>query len=213
MPVESRVKRWRDNKRQQGLKHVSVWLALEEEMRLKDLASQWHCSPSAVVQQALAQFSPQTTPGTSTATDLSQIRELIRAEFIAMQAEKTAVADTVTEVVTDTLARDLPGLVRQLVEGLALEALGLPVTDTTGDVTETVDDITVTHGDATDTGPAGEAPPGLEEAPRRSMRRGGLKLTPQQEAALRAKRAQGTPIKALMEEYGISKATLFRYLQ
>jgi hypothetical protein len=52
-----------------------------------------------------------------------------------------------------------------------------------------------------------------EEAPRRSTRRGGLKLTPQQEAALRAKRQQGTPIKALMEEYGISKATVFRYLE
>jgi hypothetical protein len=52
-----------------------------------------------------------------------------------------------------------------------------------------------------------------EGTPRRSTRRGGLKLTPQQEAALRAKRQQGTPIKALMEEYGISKATVHRYLQ
>jgi hypothetical protein len=51
-----------------------------------------------------------------------------------------------------------------------------------------------------------------EEAPRRSARRGGLKLTPEQEVALRAKRQQGTPIKALMEEYGISKASVFRYL-
>jgi hypothetical protein len=68
---------------------------------------------------------------------MSQIRELIRAEFLAMQGEKIAVTDTVTEVVTDTLARDLPGLVRQLVEGLALEALGLPVTDTNGVVTDT----------------------------------------------------------------------------
>ena len=38
------------------------------------------------------------------------------------------------------------------------------------------------------------------------------KLTPQQAAALRAKREQGTPIKALMEEYGLSKASVFRYL-
>jgi hypothetical protein len=29
---------------------------------------------------------------------------------------------------------------------------------------------------------------------------------------MRAKRARGTPIKALMEEYGLSKATVFRYL-
>jgi hypothetical protein len=44
-------------------------------------------------------------------------------------------------------------------------------------------------------------------------RRGVPKLTPRQVAALRRKRQRGTPIKALMEEYGISKATVFRYLQ
>jgi hypothetical protein len=38
------------------------------------------------------------------------------------------------------------------------------------------------------------------------------KLSPCQAAALRAKRQRGTPIKALMAEYGISKATVFRYL-
>jgi len=51
-----------------------------------------------------------------------------------------------------------------------------------------------------------------KKAPRGSERRGGLKLTPQQAAALRARREQGTPIKALMEEYGLSKASVFRYL-
>jgi hypothetical protein len=151
MSDTSRVQRWREGKRQHGLKALTIWLTQEEELRLKDLALQWHCSPSALVQQALAQFSPQTTPGIGTATDMSQIRELIRAEFIAMQTEKSTVADTVTEVVTDTLARDLPALVRQLVEGLAREALGLSVTDTNGDVTDTEDDVTDTNGDVTDT--------------------------------------------------------------
>jgi hypothetical protein len=42
---------------------------------------------------------------------------------------------------------------------------------------------------------------------------GQYKLTPRQVAALRAKRQRGAPIKALMEEYSISKATLFRYLK
>ena len=42
---------------------------------------------------------------------------------------------------------------------------------------------------------------------------GQYKLTARQAAQLRAKRQRGTPIKALMEEYGISKATLFRYLK
>jgi hypothetical protein len=137
MSDTTRVQRWREEKRQQGLKAVTIWLTTKEELRLKDLALQWHCSPSALVQQALAQFSPQTAPGISTATDMSQIRELIRAEFLAMQGEKIDVTDTVTEVVTDTLARDLPELVRQLVEGLALEALDLPVTDTNSYVTDT----------------------------------------------------------------------------
>ena len=137
MGETSRVKRWRDAKRQHGLKAVTLWLTTEEELRLKDLALQWHCSPSVLAQQALAQFSPQTAPGISATTDTSQIRELIRAEFIAMQGEKAAATDPVTEIVTDTLARDLPGLVRQLVEGLALEALGLPVTDTYSDDTDT----------------------------------------------------------------------------
>ena len=150
MPETNRVQRWREGKRQHGLKAVTIWLTSEEELRLKDLALQWHCSPSALVQQALAQFAPQTTPGISTATDLSQIRELIRAEFLAMQGEKDTVTDTVAEVVTDTLARDLPGLVRQLVEGLALEALGLAATDTDSDVTETDDESTDTHGNVTD---------------------------------------------------------------
>jgi hypothetical protein len=38
------------------------------------------------------------------------------------------------------------------------------------------------------------------------------KLTLRQGKALRAKRARGVPVKALMEEYGLSKATVFRYL-
>ena len=137
MAETSRVQRWREGKRQEGLKAVTVWLTTEEELRLKDLALQRHCSPSALMQQALAQFASHTPPGISTATDTSQIRELIRAELAQVQAEATSVTDAVTEAVTATLARDLPGMVRQLVEGLALEALDLPVTDTNGSVTDT----------------------------------------------------------------------------
>src|SRR5262249_7720187 len=83
MPTESRVKRWRDNKREQGLKHVSVWLTTEEELRLKDLALQWHCSPSQVVQRALAQLSTTPTPEHGNPTDMLRIQELIRAEVAA----------------------------------------------------------------------------------------------------------------------------------
>jgi len=83
MPEESRIKRWRANKHEQGLKHVSVWLTPEEELRLKDLAIQWHCSPSRVVQRALAQISTH-PPEYSSPTDTSQIRRLILAELEAL---------------------------------------------------------------------------------------------------------------------------------
>ena len=43
-------------------------------------------------------------------------------------------------------------------------------------------------------------------------RRGIPKLTPRQVKALRAKRAKGAKIEMLMAQYGISKATVFRYL-
>ena len=155
MTEASRVQRWREGKRQHGLKALTIWLTTEEELRLKDLALQWHCSPSAVVQHALAQVSPSPTAQHSSPPDTTQIRELIRAEMDARQAEQAPVTETVTEVVTATLARDLPTLVRQLVEGLALEVLSLPATDMFCDVTDTEDDITDTFGDVTDTGALG----------------------------------------------------------
>ena len=106
MPSESRVKRWRDNKRQQGLKHVSVWLTPEEEMRLKDLAIQWHCSPSQVMQRALAQLGATTTVEHRSPTDTLQIQEWIRAEVAAaIQAAQThtTVGDTVGDTAGPTV--------------------------------------------------------------------------------------------------------------
>jgi hypothetical protein len=38
-------------------------------------------------------------------------------------------------------------------------------------------------------------------------------LTPRQLRALRGKHRRGVPVPALMEEYGISRASVFRYLQ
>ena len=63
----------------------------------------------------------------------------------------------------------------------------------------------------------------LEQAPPRRRQRadtplaripgGQPKLTPRQITLLRAKRARGARIKVLMEEFAISRATLFRYLK
>jgi predicted transcriptional regulator len=168
MSESSRVQRWREGKRQHGMKAVTIWLTQEEELRLKDVALQWHCSPSAVMQRALAQVTTSAPLQNSIPTDTLQLRELIRAELEAREAEKAPVTDTVTEIVTDTLARDLPALVRQLVEGLALEALGLPVTDAFGDVTDTEAPnlpVTETNGIPTETESPEEA-----SAPRRGGR-------------------------------------------
>jgi hypothetical protein len=179
------VQRWREGKRQQGLKAVTIWLTPEEELRLKDIALQWHCSPSVVMQRALAQVTTSPPAQNSSPADTLQIRELIRAELATMQAEQAPVTATVTEVVTDTLARDLPPLVRQLVEGLALEALGLPVTDTTG------------HAPATAL--PGQATPFQNEAPRRRGRQRRLRQ----------------PILALLREHpaGLSAEQIRAYLQ
>ena len=158
MTEPNRVQRWRDAKRQEGLKAVTVWLTTEEELRLKDLALQRQCSPSVLMQHALAQFASPPSPGISTATDTSQIRELIRAELAQVQAEATSVTDTVTEAVTATLVRDLPAMVRQLVEGLALEALGVPVTAMDSNVTDTE-----AHRDAIPRQPAPRGRRGLRQ--------------------------------------------------
>jgi hypothetical protein len=42
---------------------------------------------------------------------------------------------------------------------------------------------------------------------------GQFKLTPRQVASLRARHARGAPIKALMEEFELSKASVYRYLK
>ena len=43
--------------------------------------------------------------------------------------------------------------------------------------------------------------------------RGQRKLTPRQQRALRDKYQRGVSVPALMDEYGISRASVFRYLQ
>ena len=107
---QNRVKRWRDAKRQHGLKAVTIWLTSEEELRLKDLALQWHCSPSAVIQQALAQLKGDTVmpEHISIPTDTSLIRSLIREELAMMQVTQTPVTVGATATPTETSARFQP---------------------------------------------------------------------------------------------------------
>jgi carbohydrate-binding DOMON domain-containing protein len=84
----------------------------------------WHCSPSAVVQQALAQLSPTRPQDISIPTDISQLRQfireelatmqaslipqLIREELAAIQATQTPVTAVVTVTPTETSAQLQP---------------------------------------------------------------------------------------------------------
>src|SRR4029077_16660832 len=103
-----------------------IWLTEDEEKELKDLAAKGLCSPSKIVQKALAQFRSFSPPRSSNGADTEQLRALIQEAL----TQTPTVSALVTDTVTATLARDLPTLVRTIVEGLALESLGLPDTAT-----------------------------------------------------------------------------------
>ena len=59
----------------------------------------------------------------------------------------------------------------------------------------------------------GRTPATTADTPQARTPTGQRKLTPRQVRALRDKHLRGVPIAALMEEYGISRASVFRYLQ
>jgi hypothetical protein len=105
-----RVKAWRKRRRQEGKAPVTVWLSREEKRRLEALTKTWHCSTSELVQQALAQFQPETPTGTGAAPATEQLRQLVTA--------------TVTDIVTVTL----PELVRDLVGEIVQKQVSIPIT-------------------------------------------------------------------------------------
>jgi hypothetical protein len=111
MSEDSRVKRWRDAKRQHGLKAMTIWLTEAEELRVKDFALQWRCSPSKVVQQALAQLGTSTAQDVSNPTDTYLIRQLVQERIAEVHDA-------------------LPALVSQLIhaEWAALPAVPQPAT-------------------------------------------------------------------------------------
>jgi hypothetical protein len=109
MQGESRVQRWRKAKRQHGLKAVTIWLSEEEEVRLKDLALQEHCSPSSLMQRALTQYT--LPPQHSSPPDTSLIRKLILEELAAIGIHMpVTVGHTVgpTEIQSQTPTRAAP---------------------------------------------------------------------------------------------------------
>jgi len=127
MAEHSRVARWRQRLRDDGKKAITVWLSVEEELRLKDLAATWHTSPSEIMQRALAQFQPGHPPSLSISTDTSQQKHSDALDTSQIQA---------------WLHAELPGMVRQIVEQLAVE-----IFDRSSDVP---DDRQIRSSDATD---------------------------------------------------------------
>jgi hypothetical protein len=186
MSDTTRVQRWREAKRQNGLQAVTVWLTTSEELRLKDAAVQERCSPSDVmqrafaqyqartpssigtvpdtsliqvlIQDALAQWQPPVQPSISNDTDTIQLRQLIREELAAMQGTQASVADTVTVTVSETLGE---GVIRDNITNYS---------DIPSHGTAAIEPVTDTgNGNVTDTQTSGaSAKPGKVREPMRA---------------------------------------------
>src|SRR5262245_50881627 len=121
------VQAWRTRQREEGKTLVTVWLSREEKRRLETLAKTWHCSTSALVQHALAQFQPESPTGISSVPETSLIQILMQE---ALTTSPTVTA-TLTAIVTATVRSILPTL-------LQADEQSTPVTATqTRDVTAT----------------------------------------------------------------------------
>ena len=204
MSDTDRVQRWRQRMREQGKEPVTLWLSREVKLRLDDLAATSRSTTAEIVEQALAHFQPGGPPVTATVADTAQLRVLMEEAVL----ETTAVTELVTDIVTATLARDLPPLVHAAIQDLHPSSLSDAFgTDTNGNVADTLPHEpprTASSEQPSDTSTPGVQPKTI---------RGRHKLTPRQVRALRDKHLRGVPVPALLDEYGISRASLFRYLQ
>src|SRR5437867_3142883 len=130
MRASDRVQAWRQRMRNEGKEPMTIWVGRDEKLRLEDLARTWRCSPSDLVQQALAHFHPTSPHVTATVTDTEQLRALIQAELGA--------SSLVTATITDTVTATLPHLVHGLVQDMLKEHATATVADTdTATVTDT----------------------------------------------------------------------------
>jgi hypothetical protein len=78
MDPVARTQAWRKQRRDEGKRAITVWLSAEDERRVKDLAAAWRCSPSTIMQQALAHFHPDQPPRlTPTDTDTLPIQVMV----------------------------------------------------------------------------------------------------------------------------------------
>ena len=143
----------------------------------------------ALVETALQRSVSDTVTETETATP-QEPRGLTTVEAF--------VADMATDTDTDTAGSTLPQ-----------ESSAPYVADTVADTeTETPQASRIAASGET---PVADTATATETDTARTPR-GVRRLTPLQAAELRDKRAGGVPVKTLMEEYGLSRATVHRYL-
>ena len=184
MSDTERVRAWRQRLKEGGLVPMTIWVKAETKARYEDLAVRSHRSGSELAQQALDAYCLD--PAVAAAVpDTAQLRALIRDELDQATA---IITTTVTATVTETMKEAL----------LALVPAASP-----GSVPATVTDT------ETDTPPPRGRQAALPPMPADRCR----KLTTDQRIELRIRRQHGVPIKTLMQDYGLSKASVFRYLK
>jgi hypothetical protein len=214
MSDTERVRAWRQRLKDNGLVPMTIWVKAETKARYEDLALQSHRSASEVAQMALDAYRLDPALVSSTVPDTDQLRALIREE-LDQALVQAAVSGLVSDTVTATETATLPDHATGGTSGAAVRDTDTDTaTDTAGSVpsqgppapqVSATDTATITET----TAPTVADP----EAAAARMQRGQHKLTPRQAAALRAKRQRGAPIKQLMDDYGLSKASVFRYLK
>jgi hypothetical protein len=223
MSDTERVRAWRQRLKDSGLIAVTLWLRPETKARYEDLALQSHRSLSEVAQLALDAYRLDPALVSVQVTNIEQIRSIIREEMDEAMAIITA---TITAMVTDTAKGTLPALVEEALTQRAADTITETETatpqapraaapgETPGADTATATE-TATQGEprVAATKSASGADTATVATTETARTQGGQrKLTPLQAAELRGKRAAGMPIKALMQAYGLSRATLHRYL-
>ncbi len=236
MSDTARVRAWRQRLKAGGLVPMTIWVPADTKARYEDLALQSRRSVSELAQHALAAYRLDPSLVAAPITDTEQLQGLIRDEIDQAIAIVTA---TVTATITEAITAALPAMIETALQRYVADTVPETETATPQEPSRlsTVEAFTSDMATDTDTDTAGSALPqeplapsvsdtdadtvtettapsaaAPEEATART--RGGVhRLTPRQAAALRAKRQQGVPIKTLMEEYGLSRATVHRYLK
>ena len=199
MSDTERVRAWRQRLKDGGLVPMTFWLGPETKAHYQDMAVQSHRRPSELAQLALDAYRLDPAAVAASVTDIAQLRALIREELDQTTAIITA---TVTATISETITTALPAMV----EATLQRSVSAIVTATE---TETRQEprVPASRGASVSDTEIATATDTIRTPP------GQRKLTPRQAAGLRAKRARGAPIKALMQDYGLSKATVHRYLK